>query len=445
VTDKPVEPADSSSDSPTTAYRPPDYRASEYRPADYWAPRTPEHWLEPLPGQAAQPRGQRRTSGTGVLALLVVALLGGALGAAGMYAALTWDGRLAGAPAAIATATPAPTAAGSSSPPPSVRPVDQSAVSRVAETVSPAVVTITAIVDESTDPFALPDSGVGSGVIFDAAGWILTNRHVVADATTLRVRLQDGRQVSGRVYGVDTLTDLAIVKIDGTDLAIAPLGDSSTLKPGQLAIAIGSPLGTFTNSVTSGVISALGRNNVPVTDPVTGEVRRLNNLIQTDAAINPGNSGGPLVDEHGQVIGINTALAGDAEGINFAIPINIAKPLVRQAIAGQELQRPWIGILYVPIDRNVANEENLPIDYGVLIAAAGNADPVIDGSPAAAAGLQAGDIITAINGRRVDASNGLDDVLSQYEPGQELSLMVLRDGEAMITTLTLGVRPADLP
>jgi S1-C subfamily serine protease len=362
-----------------------------------------------------------------------------------MYAALSLGGRLDGAPAGDAAPTPTQVAPGSASPLPTLAPLDPDAVTVVAERVSPAVVTIFAIAGDSTDPFAIPDSGVGSGVIFDASGWILTNRHVVADATTLRVRLQDGRQVSGRVYGVDTLTDLAIVKIDGTDLPTAPLGDSSTLRPGQLAIAIGSPLGTYTNSVTSGVISALGRNNVPVTDPVTGEARRLNNLIQTDAAINPGNSGGPLVDEQGQVIGINTAFASEAEGINFAIPINIAKPLVRQAIAGQPLERPWIGILYVPIDRNVANEQDLPIDYGVLIGASGNADPIVDGSPAERAGLQAGDIITAINGRRIDASNGLDDVLSQYEPGDELSLMVLRDGEAMILALTLGVRPAGIP
>jgi S1-C subfamily serine protease len=429
---------------PTTLGVPADPPTASYRPTDYWAPRTPDHWLEPLPASTAatRPAGGRAI---GLAALLFVALAGGALGAGGMYAALTFDGRLVAVPVTDGQPTATPAALAPSGSVPSPRPIDPSAVSRVAETVSPAVVTITALAGESTDPFALPETGVGSGVIFDATGWILTNRHVVADATTLRVRLQDGRQVSGRVYGVDTLTDLAIVKIDGTDLPAAAIGDSSLLKPGQLAIAIGSPLGTFTNSVTSGVISALGRNNVPVTDPVTGDLRTLNNLIQTDAAINPGNSGGPLVNEHGEIIGINTAVATEAQGIGFAIPVNIAKPLMRQAVAGQPLQRPWIGISYVPIDRNVANEEDLPIDYGVLIAASPTQPAVIEGSPAEEAGLQAGDIVTAINGRRIDASNGLDDVLSQYEPGVQLSLMVLRDGESLTLTLTLGVRPANLP
>ncbi len=313
---------------------------------------------------------------------------------------------------------------------------------RVAETVSPAVVTITATTGEGTDPFALPPTGIGSGVIYDAAGWILTNRHVVSDATSVRVRLADGREVAGRVYGVDTLTDLAIVKIDGTDLPVAQLGDSALLRPGQLAIAIGSPLGTYSNSVTSGVVSALGRNNVPVTDPVTGETRRLNNLIQTDAAINPGNSGGPLVDELGQIVGINTAVASEAQGIGFAIPINIAKPIMRQAVAGQPLQRPYIGVNYLAIDRNVANDRDLPIDYGVLIVPSATNPAILPGSPAQMAGLQAGDIITAINGRRIDANNGLDDVLSQSQPGDQLTLMVLRDGESLILSVTLGVRPA---
>ncbi|HEY7600786.1 MAG TPA: PDZ domain-containing protein, partial [Candidatus Limnocylindrales bacterium] len=163
------------------------------------------------------------------------------------------------------------------------------------------------------------------------------------------------------------------------------------------------------------------------------------------AAINPGNSGGPLVDEHGQIIGINTAVATDAQGIGFAIPINIAKPIMRQAIAGQQLQRPWIGISYRAIDRNVANAQDLPIDYGVLIGPGPTLPAVIQGSPADQAGLQDGDIITAINGRRLDASNGLDDVLSQYQPGDQLSLMVLRNGESMIVPVTLGVRPASNP
>jgi S1-C subfamily serine protease len=307
------------------------------------------------------------------------------------------------------------------------------------------VVTITVETATATDPLALPDTGIGSGIIYDAAGWILTNRHVVADATTVTVDLNDGRQFQGTVYGVDTLTDLAIVKISATELHAARIGDSAGLQPGQTAIVIGSALGTFTNSVTSGVISALGRTLV-VTDPLNGQRRRLRNLIQTDAAINPGNSGGPLVDASGQVVGVSTAYAEGAQGIFFAIPINIAKPIMRQAVAGQQLSRPWIGIIYVAVDRALAAENSLTIDYGAWLSPdTGSGDPpVMEGSPAQAAGLKAGDIITSIDGRQINAAQGLDDLLSLYEPGNRLTVSVLRNGQILQIGITLGTRPAGL-
>ena len=167
---------------------------------------------------------------------------------------------------------------------------------------------------QTTDPFSLPATGIGSGVIYNAVGWILTNRHVVCGADALTVKLLDGSEFTGHSYGTDSLTDLAIVKVDGKNLPAAKLGDSSALKPGQLSIAIGSPLGTFTNSVTSGVVSAMGRDIVVNDECGTGGQKSLRNLIQTDAAINPGNSGGALVDSSGAVIGINTATAGNARG-----------------------------------------------------------------------------------------------------------------------------------
>jgi S1-C subfamily serine protease len=437
MTDRPAEddargPGDQPATEPNSSYSPP------YGGTPYWAAsRTPEHWLEPLPGSRARPR---RRSGLAIFAAVLFAgLVGGAVGAGGTYMALdSRAGPAAGTPAgALATATPLQTTLPTT---PVTTTIDPGAVTRVADAVSPAVVTITGLAGESEDPMSLPETGVGSGVIFDAAGWILTNRHVVAD-----VQLNDRRELAGRVYGYDTLTDLAIVKVDGTDLVAAAIGDSTELRPGQLAVAIGSPLGTFTNSVTSGVISALGRNRVPVTDPVTGETRRLNNLIQTDAAINPGNSGGPLVNERGEVIGINTAVASGAQGIGFAIPINIAKPIMAQAIAGQPLQRPWLGISYVSIDRVIADREDLPIDYGALIVPGVRQPAVFPGSPAASAGLQEGDIVTAINGRRIDANNTLEDVLAAYQPGDRLTLMILREGEAMQIAITLDVRPAASP
>jgi S1-C subfamily serine protease len=322
--------------------------------------------------------------------------------------------------------------------------VDQaSAVTQVAGRVSPAVVTIDAVAGaNTTDPFSLPQEGIGSGVIFDANGWILTNHHVVQGSDKLTVKLKDGREFDGRVYGVDTLTDLAIVKIEARDLPTAKIGDSSMIKVGQLAIAIGSPLGTYTNTVTSGIISALGRS-------ITVESGRINNLIQTDAAINPGNSGGPLLDGNGNVVGINTAVAGSAQGIGFAIPINIARPIMQQALAGQPLVRPWIGIRYVPIDVKVKTEQSLPVDHGAWISsgqdANGQATPgVVAGGPADLAGIREGDIIVSIEGISIDNEHPLDDVLSQYAPGKTVTMGLLRNGESMQLQLTLGKRPSNL-
>ena len=203
-----------------------------------------------------------------------------------------------------------------------------------------------------------PRRGSAPGSSSTPGGWILTNRHVVTGgdgntADSLTVELKDGRQFEGTVYGIDTLTDLAIVRVQATDLTAAAIGSSADLEVGQLAIAIGSPLGTYSNSVTSGIVSATGRT-VTVQN---GD--RLSNLIQTDAAINPGNSGGPLLDAVGDVIGINTAVATDSNGIGFAIPIDIARPIMRQALAGQKLSRPYIGVRYVAVDRQVQDEENL--------------------------------------------------------------------------------------
>ena len=437
-------------DQPTVSFSPPAESRHPYgRHEPSWANRTPEHWLEPLPGQQP-PAPQRREAGApalgSVVGLFIVALVASALGSAGTYLALDSGGRIAHATIPPTGASPGPLQTAQ----PSVQPVanaEQTAITRAAELVSPAVVTITTRVGEATDPFSLPEAGVGSGIIYDAAGWVLTNRHVVGGASQVTIELQGGRDdIQGTVYGEDTLTDLAIVKIEASDLPVATIGDSAGLRPGQLAVAIGSPLGTFTNSVTAGVISALGRQ-VPVTDPVTGDLRRLRNVIQTDAAINPGNSGGALVDAAGTVIGVNTAVASNAQGIGFAIPINIAKPIMNQAVAGQPLARPWMGIIYDPIDRNLAEEEDLPIDYGALIASGpvGGRPPVEPGSPADDAGLQPSDIITAIDGRRIDASQALDDILSQYQPGDRLRLTVLRDGQTIQVTLTLGTRPAGLP
>ncbi len=328
---------------------------------------------------------------------------------------------------------------------------DSSAVVNAAAKVSPAVVRITAT-GVSTDVFggAIPEQGVGSGVIYDADGWILTNRHVVrtadgATASELTVELNDGREFTGTVYGIDTLTDLAIVKIDPAeeDLPAAPVGRSADIRVGQLAIAIGSPLGTFTSTVTTGIVSATGRT-IDV-DPGV----RLTNLIQTDAAINPGNSGGPLLDATGAVIGINTAVARDSTGIGFAIPIDIARPIMVQALAGEPLARPYVGIRYQGIDAKLKDEENLSVDEGALIGPATNAagetlPAIAEGSPAEAAGLQDGDIILAIEDQAIDTEHPLDAVLTSFAPGDTIEMTVLRGTEEMMVSITLGTRPDGL-
>jgi 2-alkenal reductase len=334
--------------------------------------------------------------------------------------------------------------------------IEQSDIIAAVQRVSPAVVTITSRVGSGdidvTDPFTLPPTGVGSGVIFsnedDALPLVLTARHVVCGADALTVKLLDGREFPATTYGVDTLTDLAIVRIDAPDeeLPVARVGDSSTLQAGQVAVAIGSPLGTYTNSVTSGVISATGRD-VAVAERCGGGVDHvLRNLIQTDAAINPGNSGGPLIDASGRVIGINTAVAGDeAEGIGFAVPVNIARPIMDQAAAGlTPLMRPWIGVRWEPVTPTLVSRLSLPIDYGVLVSRSPDSDDpaVFPDSPAAAAGILEGDLIIAINEERIDAVHPLDDLLSQYRPDEVLALSVLRDGQSITLRVTLGTRPA---
>ncbi|HEY8135714.1 MAG TPA: trypsin-like peptidase domain-containing protein [Candidatus Limnocylindrales bacterium] len=440
----PKDDAPDASTQPQTpySYSPPTEPRSQWA-APGWAHGSPPHWFEPLPGQERR-RPRRGRSGTYMVALFIVALLGSVLGSALTYVALLGSGQLRGGEVNVAVASPTPLPAASVTPRPHTGD-DISTITAAAEQVSPAVVTITVEAAAATDPLSLPETGIGSGIIYDTAGWILTNRHVVAEAAKVTVDLNDGREVEGTVYGVDTLTDLAIVKITATDLHAAPIGDSSQLQPGETAIVIGSALGTFTNSVTSGVISALGRS-LTVTDPLNGERRRLRNLIQTDAAINPGNSGGPLVDSSGTVVGVSTAYAEGAQGIFFAIPINIAKPIMAQAVAGEPLTRPWIGIIYVAVDRALAAENNLPIDYGAWLSpdTGSGESPVKEGSPAAEAGLQPGDILTSIDGARIDASQSLDDILSNHDPGDVLPIEVLRAGETLQLTVTLGVRPAGL-
>ena len=423
--------------SPPSEPRPDWSRHAEAAPP---AAPTPERWYEPAASVAAAPvtsatvqPATRRRGGMGTV--FSAALLSAVLASGGTVLALNATGVLDRTVATPPQATG--TTVGANNQPVTID--ESSATIDVAAAVSPAVVRITSNGSVDTSNGIIPETGVGSGVIYDSHGWILTNRHVVEGSDTLSVQLNDGRVFSGSVYGIDTLTDLAIVKIDANGLPAAKIGDSSSLKVGQLVVAIGSPLGTFSNSVTSGIVSATGRR-------IQTDGGDLRNLIQTDAAINPGNSGGPLLDASSAVIGVNTAIARDSTGIGFSIPINIAQPLMRQALTGQPLSRPYIGIHYVQIDAQFAKENNLSVKDGALVQKdETTSDPAVTPKgPAAAAGVKEGDIVTKLDGQAIDTLHPLDAILSHYSPGDTITLGILRDGQTITIKVTLGTRPPGL-
>jgi serine protease Do len=383
-------------------------------------------WPQGTPPDSARP--QRR--GLGVMPVvtiaLVTAIISGSLSAAAVANLLR--------PTSTGTLTdPTGTAASQ------VHIDESSAVITAVARVMPSVV----VIQSSSSGGVLGGAnGIGSGFIFDSNGWILTNKHVVNGADQISVQLNDSRVFTGRVYGIDTLTDLAIVKIDATGLPAAPIGSSDDLQLGQLAIAIGNPLGTFENTVTTGVVSGLGRQ-IRAGDATSSTSEQLNNLIQTDAAINPGNSGGPLINSAGQVIGINTAVNQSAQGIGFAIPIGVARPILLLAVAGKQIARPWIGVYYTQIDKQLAHDKSLSVDHGVLIGAAANGAPgVFPGSPAANAGLQDGDIVVAVDGQAVDLDHDLATRILPHVPGDVVSLSVVRGGRSQEIKVTLGTLPA---
>jgi S1-C subfamily serine protease len=427
----------------TDRYTPaPEPRAGWARSWEETPPVTPERWYEPASTRApvattaASDGGRGGRSGS----ILAAAVLSAVLAAGGTVLALGAAGAL------DRTAAPAPASSQAATNTGVTQPVtvdESSATIAVAAKVSPAVVRITVTgASDSGNTGVIPATGVGSGVIFDSNGWILTNHHVVEGGEKFDVLLKDGRVLPGTVYGIDTLTDLAIVKVNAKDLPTAAIGESDALKVGQLVVAIGSPLGTFSNSVTSGIVSAKGRSIT------TDNNESLSNLIQTDAAINPGNSGGPLLDADGNVIGINTAIAQNSNGIGFAIPIDIARPIMAQAVAGQPLSRPYMGISFVSINRQLADEKKLPVMVGALVGGFdenGNPAPGVKaGTPAANAGIKDGDIIVSINGKTIDEEHPLDATLAQFSPGDVVTVVVLRDGKDLTLKVTLATRPAGL-
>ncbi len=278
--------------------------------------------------------------------------------------------------------------------------------------------------------------GQGSGFIIDKTGIILTNAHVVDDADKVTVRLRDGRTFRGEVRGVDEPSDLAVVKIKGDNLPVAPLGDSGQVQVGDWAIAVGNPL-ALDNTVTLGIISTLNRSSAQVGIPD----KRLD-FIQTDTAINPGNSGGPLLNDRGKVIGINTAIRADAEGIGFAIPIDKAKAIKDRLARGESIPHPYIGVQMLTLTPQVAQQFNkdpnslmvVPEIKGVLVVR------VVPDSPAAQGGLRRGDAITAVAGTEIETAEQLQKAVEQSRIGKPLSITVQREEQ----TQQFSVRPQEL-
>jgi S1-C subfamily serine protease len=284
--------------------------------------------------------------------------------------------------------------------------------------------------------------GGGTGFIVSSDGYIVTNRHVVSDTEAeYTVLMNDETRHKAEVMARDPMTDLAILKIDGQDLPAAELGDSSALKVGQKAIAIGNALGEFRNTVTTGVVSGLSRSIVAGSAQVESE--KLMGVIQTDAAINQGNSGGPLLNIAGQVIGINTAMAQGAENIGFAIPINEVKDTINDVQEHGRIIRPWLGVRYVMLNEAIIQENNLEVDHGALITRGQSPAQlaVIPGSPADKAGLVENDIILEVDGTELNQDNSLAEVVADREPGEELELEVWHKGETKTVTIQLGEMP----
>lgn len=315
---------------------------------------------------------------------------------------------------------------------------EENAVVDVVEKASPSVVALgtTRRVFNPFDPFSLPrnqSSTIGTGFVVSDKGIIVTNKHVVADTDTkYTVVTKDGKKFDIKKVYRDPVLDLALVQIDNPGLAILELGDSSKLKVGQSVIAIGNALGRFTNTVTTGVVSGLGRR-VVAGDPFSGSLESLENLIQTDAAINPGNSGGPLLNSAGEVIGVNVATTEGAQNIGFAIPINSVKKIVDEFVTKGVVSRPFLGVRYRFISKDVAILNEVP--QGAFV------QEVIEGSSAQKSGIGEGDIIIKIDGSLVTEEGKISEVIASKKIGDKVEIQLWNDGKERTVTATLQELP----
>lgn len=323
-------------------------------------------------------------------------------------------------------------------------------ISQIAKDVGPSVVSINVTSTSQQQSFfggvtENESESAGTGIILSSDGVIITNRHVIPDnTTTVSITTSDGK-----TYDNVTVTardprsnyDIAFLKVNGVNnLKPAKLGDSSKMGVGDAVVAIGYALGEFSNTVTSGIISGTGR---PVTagDSSGGSSETLTNLFQTDAAINPGNSGGPLVNMNGEVIGINTAVAGNAENIGFSIPINDVTTQITSILKNGKLQIPYLGVRYIMLTDRLKQAYDLSSASGAWIKGSTSELAVINGSPADKAGLKEGDIIVKVNGENVDSDNPLAARLGKYQVGDTVELTVVRDGKEQVLKVTLEQSP----
>jgi S1-C subfamily serine protease len=339
----------------------------------------------------------------------------------------------------VEAAQPAPTPA-----PAAIAGDFTTAIRNVAQAVRPAVVQITnqqVALDQMNQAYTVP-AGVGSGVIYDQEGHILTNNHVVAGAQQLTVSLPDGRTFDGTLVGADPQTDLAVLQIKGDNLPVAQLGDSRGLQVGDWVVAIGNALALSGGpTVSAGVVSALGRTVQEPGDEQGRPGPYLFDLVQTDAPINPGNSGGPLSNLAGQVIGINTLVAGQAEpgvpaqGIGFAISIATARGIADQLVTSGQVVHPYLGVSLTPLTPPLARQLGVSATQGIAIVSVG------EGSPAAAAGLQSRDVITAVDGTPIVDDSTFAEALNAHKPGDTVTLTVLRGQQQQDVQATLAERP----
>ena len=283
----------------------------------------------------------------------------------------------------------------------------------------------------SNRPSERKQAGLGSGVIVDRDGYVLTNNHVIKDADEIRVRLSDKREFKGKVVGADPKTDLAVVKIDSDHLPTIKWGDSDRLKVGEMVIAIGNPFG-LSQTVTSGIVSATGRANVGIAD--------YEDFIQTDAPINPGNSGGALVNVRGELVGINTAIfstSGGYQGIGFAIPASMAKVVMDNLVHKGKVIRGWLGVSVQPVTPDLAQQFGLKEEKGVLVG------DVTENSPAEKSGLQRGDVIVEYEGKEVNDPSSLRNLVAGTPPDKEIAMKLLRDGKPRTLNVTITELPAE--